>query len=110
MLSLVHLIYMAGDKCMRQNACSDIVWKVQNKYSFEYLVFVSFPHFDSDFNSVKMSSHQTSAKPRSSKCRHFCFLFDNHNYSPTCRESGKGDDPCLTNQSPCNISANFSEE
>ena len=23
MLSLVHLIYMAGDKCMRQNACSD---------------------------------------------------------------------------------------
>ena len=21
MLSLVHLIYMAGDKCMRQNAC-----------------------------------------------------------------------------------------
>ena len=24
MLSLVHLIYMAGDKCMRQNACSQI--------------------------------------------------------------------------------------
>ena len=23
MLSLVHLIYMAGDKCMRQNACSE---------------------------------------------------------------------------------------
>ena len=21
MLSLIHLIYMAGDKCMRQNAC-----------------------------------------------------------------------------------------
>ena len=24
MLSLVHLIYMAGDKCMRQNACLDL--------------------------------------------------------------------------------------
>ena len=57
-----------------------------------------------------MPSHQTSAKPRSSKCRHFCFLFDTHNYCPTCRESGKGDDPCVTNQSPCNICANFSEE
>ena len=31
-------------------------------------------------------------------------------YCPTCRESGKGDDPCVTNQSPCNICANFSEE
>ena len=41
---------------------------------------------------------------------HFCFLFDSHNYCPTCRESGKGDDPCLTNQSPCNICANFTEE
>ena len=57
-----------------------------------------------------MSSLQTSAKPRSSKFRHFCFLFDTHNYCPTCRESGKGDDPCITNQSPCNICANFSEE
>ena len=25
MLSLVHLIYMAGDKCMRQNACFIII-------------------------------------------------------------------------------------
>ena len=25
MLSLVHLIYMAGDKCMRQNACYIII-------------------------------------------------------------------------------------
>ena len=57
-----------------------------------------------------MSSHQMSAKPRSSKCRHFCLLLDPHNYCPTCRESGKGDDPCVTNQSPCNICANFSEE
>ena len=33
-----------------------------------------------------------------------------HNYCPTCRESGKGDDPCVTNQSPCNICESFSEE
>ena len=71
---------------------------------------MSFPCFDSDFIAVKMSSHQTSAKPRSSTCRHFCFLFDTHNYCPTCRESGKGDYPCITNQSPCNTCANFSEE
>ena len=45
----------------------------------------------------KMSAHQTNKdKPRSSKCRHFCFAFDTHNYCPTCRESGKGDDPCVT--------------
>ena len=72
---------------------------------------MSFLRFDSDFFiTVKISSHQTSAKPRSSKCRHFCFPFDSHNYCPTCRESGKGDDPCVTNQSACNICASFSEE
>ena len=72
---------------------------------------MSFPRFDSDcFIAVKMSSHQPSAKPRSSKCRHFCFLFDTHNYCPTHRESGKGDNPCITNQSSCNIYASFSEE
>ena len=38
------------------------------------------------------------------------FVFHTHNYCPTCRESGKGDAPCITNQSPCNICANFSEE
>ena len=39
-----------------------------------------------------MSTHQTNKdKPRSSKCRHFCFTFDAHNYCSTCRESGKGD-------------------
>ena len=72
---------------------------------------MSFLRFDSDFFiAVKMSTHQTSAKPRSSKCHHFCFPFDSHNYCPTCRESDKGDDPCVTNQSPCNICASFSEE
>ena len=57
-----------------------------------------------------MSSHQVSVQARSSKCRHFCYPFDTHNYCPTCRESGKGDDPCVTNQSPCNISESFSEQ
>ena len=57
-----------------------------------------------------MSSHQASSKPRSSKCRHFCFPFDLHNYCPTCRESGKGDDPCVTNVSSCNICDNFTDE
>ena len=49
-------------------------------------------------------------KPRSAKCRHFCFTFDTHNYCPTCRESGKGDDPCVTFKSPCEICAAFTEE
>ena len=56
-----------------------------------------------------MSSHRASAKARSPKCRHFCYPFDTHNYCPTCRESGKGDDPCVTNQFPCNIFDSFTE-
>ena len=55
-----------------------------------------------------MSSHKTNKdNPRASKCHHFCFLFDTHNYFPTCRESGKGDDPCVTFQMPC---ASFTDE
>ena len=83
---------------------------MQDKYSFKYFIVVRFPRFNSDFIAVKMYSHQTSAKPRSSKCRHFCFLFNTHNYCPTCREAGKGDDPCVTSETSCNISANFTEE
>ena len=72
---------------------------------------MSFPRFASDFFiAVKMSTHQTSANPRSSKCSHFCFPFDSHNYCSTCRESGKGDDPCVTKLSPCNFCDSFSEE
>ena len=62
------------------------------------------------FYCIKMSSHQATSKPRSSKCRHFCFPFDRHNYCPTCRESGKGDDPCVTNLSACNICDNLTDE
>ena len=35
---------------------------------------------------------------------------DSHNFCPTCREAGKGDDPCVTFLSPCDICASFSEE
>ena len=58
-----------------------------------------------------MSAHQTKEdKPRSSKCRHFCFTFDTHNYCPTCREYGKDDDPCVTFENPCQICASLTEE
>ena len=62
------------------------------------------------FYCIKMSSHQASSKPRSSKCRHFCFPFDLHNYCPTCRESGKEDNSCVTNLSTCNVCSQFTEE
>ena len=41
---------------------------------------------------------------------HFCFAFDSHNYCPTCRESGKSDDPCVMFESPCEICTSFTEE
>ena len=58
-----------------------------------------------------MSSHQSNKdKPRALKCHHICHSFDTHNFCPTCREAGKGDDPCVTFISPCNICASFTEE
>ena len=58
-----------------------------------------------------MSTHQTNKdKPRAKKCCHFCFSFDLHNYCPTCRESGKGDDPCVTFEAPCDICASFTDD
>ena len=58
-----------------------------------------------------MSIHQTNKdKPRAQKCRHFCFSFDLHNYCPTCRETGKGDDPCVTFEAPCDICASFTDD
>ena len=53
-----------------------------------------------------MSSHQAVVSP---SC-HFCFPFNLHNCYPSCREAGKGDDPCVTNERPCNICSSFSEE
>ena len=44
MLSLVHLIYMAGDKCMRQNACLSFS-SVSFGISFELAVQLPFTVF-----------------------------------------------------------------
>ena len=58
-----------------------------------------------------MSLHQANKdKPRAQKCRHFCFSFDLHNYCPTCREAGKGDHPCVTFETLCQICTSFSDE
>ena len=58
-----------------------------------------------------MSIHQTNKdKPRSQKCRHFCFSFDLHYYCPTCREADKGDDLCVTFETPCDICASFTDD
>ena len=68
-------------------------------------------YFSSFYCVLNMSSHQSNKdKPRASKCHHFCHPFDSHNYCPTCREAGKGDDPCVTLLSPCEICASFTEE
>ena len=59
----------------------------------------------------KMYIHQMNKdKPRAQKCCHFCFSFDLQNYCPTCRESGKGDDPCVTFEAPCDICASFTDD
>ena len=63
------------------------------------------------FIAYKMSTHQANKdKPRAQKCRHFCFSFDTHNFCPTCREAGKGDDPCVTFETPCEICTSFTDE
>ena len=63
------------------------------------------------FIVFKMSLHQTNKdKPRAQKCHHFCFSFDLHNYCPTCREAGKGDDPCVTFETPCDICTSFTDD
>ena len=64
------------------------------------------------FIAVKVSSHQRSSKdkPRSLKYLHFCLPLDNHSFCPSCRESSKGDDPCVTFEAPCEICSGFTEE
>ena len=39
-----------------------------------------------------------------------CFIFDTHNYCPTCREAGKGDDSCVIYENQSNICSGFTEE
>ena len=54
MLSLVHLIYMAGDKCMRQNACSQI----KNQCTLLVIVLCqSLLCFSQHWNRVTTKSH-----------------------------------------------------
>ena len=65
------------------------------------------------FIAVKMSpnTQRTSKdKPRSLKCRTFCLPFDNHNYCSSCREVNRGDDRCVTLESPCDICCGFLDE
>ena len=79
-------------------------------------MFCEFPQFRlvyASFIAVKMSSNTqrtSKEKPRSLKCRHFCLPFDNHNYCPSCREANRGDDPCVTLESSCDICSRFSDE
>ena len=61
--------------------------------------------------TASMSSHKANTdKPHALKCRYFCFPFDSHNYCRTCREAGRGDDPCVTGQKSCRLCSSFSEE
>ena len=55
-----------------------------------------------------MSIHQTNREHKNDAI--FCFSFDLHNYCPTYRESGKGDDPCVTFEAPCDICAFFTDD
>ena len=55
--------------------------------------------------------HQILNKNR--LCLAHCALnrsFTVHNYCPTCREAGKGDDPCVTFETPCQICTSFTDE
>ena len=58
------------------------------------------------FNTQRTSKD----KSRSLKCQHFCLPFYNHSYCPSCRKANKGDDPCVTLESPCKICSGFSDE
>ena len=77
-----------------------------------FWVFLSTGNlYCTSFVVFKMSLHQTNKdKPRAQKCRHFCFSFDLHKYCRTCREAGKGDDPCVTFETPCQICTSFTDE
>ena len=58
-----------------------------------------------------MSSHKANTnKPCSLKCRHFCFPFNLHNYHPTCREAGRGDDTCVTGQKSGPFRSSFTDK
>ena len=60
--------------------------------------------------SCNMSTASAGNRSRALKCRHFCNPWDLHNYCPTCRESSKGDDYCITGKGQCMVCASFTEE
>ena len=57
-----------------------------------------------------MSTASAGNRSRALKCHHFCNPWDLHNYCPTCRESSKGDDYCVTGKGKCMVCASFTEE
>ena len=57
-----------------------------------------------------MSTASAGNESRALECRHFCNPWDLHNYCPTCRESSKGDDCCVTGKGKCMVCASFTEE
>ena len=57
-----------------------------------------------------MSTASVGNRSRALKCHHFCNPWDLHNYCPTCRESSKGDDYCVTGKGKCMVCASFTEE
>ena len=57
-----------------------------------------------------MSTASSGNRSRVLKCRHFCNPWDLHNYCPTCRESSKGDNYCVTGKGKCMECVSFIEE
>ena len=69
-----------------------------------FFIVVRVPVCTARIYCLKMSSHQMSSnKPRSSKCCHFCFTFDTHNYCPSAKKLVKG-------MTLVNICSAFTEE
>ena len=50
------------------------------------------------YHSIRyiISACNAGNRSRALECHHFFNPFDLHNYCPTCREAGKGDDNCVT--------------
>ena len=86
-------------------------WILQDKYFVSFYCCESFGLDCSDLWLWKCPPHQASSNiPRSLKCCHFCLPIDTYDYCLSCREAGKGHDPCVTNERLCNICTAFTEE
>ena len=94
---LVRLLYNFGKRFMgwtlHMIMCVLLCYPVCHSYVAATINRTSYFYFH-----LKMLSHQTNKdKPRSNKCRHFCFPFDTHNY-------------CHIFENPCQICGSFTEE